>query len=158
MNGIEIMVFPSRKALTLLPTAMVQQVLPYAPVMAEKGEHHYVRGSLIVQYDKLPVIDLDYIYDSKHEDDRDQQTQTEEGAKLIWVKSMGTNAHVSGYVLIARGTPQILSCTAETLHTASMGDGGLVNRFLELEGVENPNHLPIILPDLFVLEAELASV
>ncbi|UJF25293.1 hypothetical protein L0B52_03860 [Suttonella sp. R2A3] len=157
MAGIEIIVIPSRKGLTILPTALVRQVLPYAPVITE-GDGHYVRGSLIVQYDKLPVIDLDYIYDAHHQADEAQQSHDEEGSKLIWVKSLGADDHALDYVLIARGAPQILTCTADELETVTLCDKSVINRRVQLDNIDNPNDLPIFLLDLFILEAELASV
>lgn len=149
-RDLDIVVVPTAAAFVVLPAVMVRQVLPYAPVIPEAGALDYVCGTLIVQEHKLNVIDMSVFVGA-------QTHKPEAGEKLIWFSSLHINHNLSGYILQSSGAPRFMQCHEIDITESEPSEHPLIAYYVKITGLENPDDLPIFVPDLVNLEAELAS-
>lgn len=147
---LEIIIVPSVTAMLVLPAAMIRQILPYAPVIPEASPLFYLRGTLIVQQQKLNVIDLSEL---AHGHGQEQG----QGGKLIWISSLHHTHTLPGYVLQASATPSFMSCSEHDIIRTATSDHPLIASYVAIKGLDNPEELPVIIPNLQKLESELMS-
>lgn len=148
---LEVIIVPSATVMLVLPAAMIRQILPYAPVIPEASSLSYLRGTLIVQQHKLNVIDLSELVHGRSQEEQGR------GEKLIWVSSLRYTRALSGYVLQASATPSFMSCSEHDITRTATGDHPLISSYVAVKGMENPDELPVIIPNLQKLESELMS-
>ena len=148
MDKLDIVIVPLANAFAVLPAVMVRQILPYAPLIPSEGKANYILGSIIVQNDKLDVIDLGLLLDG-------QQLETDD-EKLIWFAPLQKQTSSFGFILRSIGLPQFMVCRADDFIDKAPGDHPLIARYIHIRGLSNPDELPVFIIDLVNLEKEIA--
>lgn len=148
MDKLDIIVVPLVNAFAVLPAVMVRQILPCAPLMPSEGKADYILGSLIVQNDKLDVVDLGQIFHGQPSENDDE--------KLIWFAPLQKQTSSFGFILRSVGLPQFMLCRADDFIERAKGEHPLIERYIDVRGLSNPNGYPVFIVDLFNLEKEIA--
>lgn len=149
MDKLNIVIVPVGQAFAVLPASMVRQILPYAPLIpADDTQSACVLGSLIVQSEKVDVVDIERVLHSNRVEGSDE--------KLIWFSPLHRQHTTHGFMLRASGLPQFMICRNDDLVERGDGDHPLIARYIDVRGLNNPNEYPVFIMDLVNLEQEIA--
>ena len=148
MDKLNIVIVPVANAFAVLPAVMVRQILPYAPLMPSESQADYILGSLIVQNDKLDVVDMGRILN--------QQPLEADDEKLIWFSPLQKQTSSFGFILRSVGLPQFMMCRSDDFIEEAKGDHPLIASYIQVRGLNNPDEYPVFIIDLFNLEKEIA--
>lgn len=150
---LEVIIIPMASAYMVLPAKMVLQVFPRAPLIPTESVSSYIQGTLIVQQYKLEVLNLASAF--KEPSETMQQESDKGSAKFIWIAALGKNAPRTGYVLESTQTPIFMTCYAKDIRYVRGSDHDMVANYVDVNGLDNPNKLPVFIPDILSIESEL---
>lgn len=145
MADIDIVLLPLRGQQWLLfPQAVVGRVYPFAPTLTAENASEFVTGSMLVQNEKMPVLDFDFdglenVYDGVY--------------RILLVSTITNHSMYRRYAVISYGEPELLSIREEDIQTVKrVGHHRFIAQQVSIEGHENKT---IYLPDLPLFETEL---
>lgn len=118
MADMEIILIPSGgKEWLLFPQVLVSRVFPYAPSLAADGASEFVVGSMLVQNEKMPVVDFLFT---------PRETPYEEIYRIVLVSTITNQSSYYRYAMISYGEPELITLGEEHLHYTGETD----HRFL----------------------------
>lgn len=148
MDKLNIVIVPVGNAFAVLPAVMVRQILPDAPLIPSEDKANYILGSLIVQNDKLDVLDMGRVLHHQPPEGEDE--------KLIWFSPLQERTSSFGFILRSVGLPQFMVCRPDDFIEKAKGDHPLIASYIQVRGLSNPDDYPVFIIDLVNLEKEIA--
>lgn len=100
MNMMDVILIPTAGAGLLLPQAIVGRVFPYAPTLSFDEASEFVLGGLLIQNEKVPLVDFNF-GKVRHE-----EVDTA-GFRLVLVSTITEEARYSRYAILAHGEPEL---------------------------------------------------
>lgn len=144
MADIDVVLLPCKGQQWLLfPQAVVGRVYPYAPTLTTENASEFIVGSMLVQNEKMPVLDFDF----------EETENTYDGVYRILLVSTITNQSMyRRYAVISYGEPELLTLQEEDIRSIKRGHHRFIAQQVAIEGHEQKT---IYLPDLPLFESEL---
>ena len=144
MTNLDVVLLPCRGQQWLLfPQAVVGRVSPYAPTLTAENASEFVVGSMLVQNEKMPVLDFDF---AGTEDSYDGVY------RILLVSTITNQSMYRRYAVISYGEPELLNIHEEDIQTLKGGHHRFIPQQVAIVGHENKT---IFLPDLPLFESEL---
>ena len=113
MNEMDVILIPTAGPGLLLPQVIVGKVFPYAPTLSFDEASEFVLGGLLIQNEKVPLVDFNFGNSAAGEVDS-------AGFRLILVSTISEESRYSRYAILAHGEPELyhLRCPPCRLHAA----------------------------------------
>lgn len=93
---------------TLLPSMLLEAVLPMAPLLPIYGDNKAVEGAFMYREDMVPVINLSILSDPKSPIEQEKR-------HLVIIRSVSKNSSINYYAFIASATVQNIQITPDML-------------------------------------------
>ena len=148
MNQINVMLVPTAQDYLILPAELIAHVFPYAPPLLIDSGSEYVIGGLLIQNDKIPLVD--YFSNKPLAELKDEDRSN---YRVILVNAVNPQGRYRQYAILAHGQPQIANIGENDLTSLGKGSHRYIARYVSFSGYDSDKH--IILPNLPALEAEL---
>ena len=148
MNQINIMLVPTAQDYLVLPAELVAHVFPYAPPLLIDGGSEYIIGGLLVQNDKIPLLDF-----FSHKPLAERKEEDRSNYRVILVNAVNPQGRYRQYAILAHGEPLIMNASEDDIRPLGKGSHRYISRYVTLAGHEDGKR--IVLPNLMALEAEL---
>ncbi|MDO4776615.1 MAG: hypothetical protein Q4A06_04060 [Cardiobacteriaceae bacterium] len=100
MNEMDVILIPTAGPGLLLPQAIVGKVFPYAPTLSFDEASEFVLGGLLIQNEKVPLLDFNFGHSAASEVDS-------AGFRLILVSTISEESRYSRYAILAHGEPEL---------------------------------------------------
>lgn len=144
MADLDVVLLPCRgEKWLLLPQAIVGRVYPYAPTLTAENASEFVCGSILVQNEKMPVLDFDF----------DGVENTYDGVyRILLVSTITNHSMFRRYAVISYGEPELLNIREEDIRLLKRGHHRFIAQQVAVEGHEDKS---VYLPDLPLFETEL---
>lgn len=152
-DTLQIMLIPFQEnAAVLLPRNLTEYVLPYAPPLPSSYSKSALVGSLIYQNEKVPVVDLESLYQDK----APVLPAIGSQARLVMVSCLTSHGEFTRYALIANQPPLLLMLDKSDL--VEEADDALPSFFHSRVMMKSQNNREFLfVPDLIELEKTLFS-
>lgn len=108
MNEMDVILIPTAGPGLLLPQAIVGKVFPYAPTLSFDEASEFVLGGLLIQNEKVPLLDFNFSSNPAREVDS-------AGFRLILVSTISEESRYSRYAVLAHGEPELYRLREEDL-------------------------------------------
>lgn len=127
----------------LFPQAVVGRVYPYAPTLAAEEVSEFVVGSMLVQNEKMPVLEFNF----------NHVENTYDGVyRILLVSTITNHSMYRRYAVISCGEPELLNIHEEDIQTVQTGHHRFIAQQVSIVGHEDKT---IYLLDLPAFETEL---
>ncbi|MDO4642296.1 MAG: hypothetical protein Q4A74_00470 [Cardiobacteriaceae bacterium] len=146
MKQINIMLVPTEDEYLVFPAEIVAHVFPYAPPLLVDDASEFVIGGLLIQSDKLPLLDL-------FADEKSAQKDGRSSFRVVLISAISTQSRFRQYAILSHGEPLIMNAAEEDIKSLGKGNHRYASRYVSLAGHDDGKR--IILPNLMALEAEL---
>ncbi len=144
MADIDVVLLPCRgKKWLLFPRAIVGRVYPFAPMLTVENASEFVIGSIIVQNEKMPVLDFNF---SASKDEYDGVF------RILLISTITEQAICRRYAVLSYGEPEIINISDELIKTVSKGEHRYVAQHVAIDDHEDKE---IYLLDLPFFEVDL---
>lgn len=146
MSEMEVMMIPTRGQETLVfPRELIYRVYPYAPTLDAEEASEYVVGSMLLENEKIPVVDFEFSTRKTPVDENNR--------RLVLISTITSAAAFHRYALISYGQPRLIQLAEAQLHlTEHEAKSNLIADFISLTGREE-TELAIL--DIPAFEAQL---
>lgn len=108
MKEMDVLLIPGATSGLLLPQAIVGKVFPYAPTLSFDEASEFVLGGLLIQNEKVPLVDFNFGNHATGEADS-------AGFRLILVSTISEESRYSRYAILAHGEPELYRLREEDL-------------------------------------------
>lgn len=98
METLSVIVISAREHKILLPSALVEQVFPFAPPLQLDEKSAFIIGAFLYQYEKLPMIDFFPQEDSTYHN-------VVGTMRMIMISSVTTASGYPHYAVLSRDEP-----------------------------------------------------
>lgn len=147
VNSLEVMCIPTASRWLILPKDLVRNIYPYAPSLKNEQSSEFVIGSLLINNEIIPLVDLDF-------DHKRDELDSNEGFRIVMIDSVSSQAKYRHYALLAYQEPKALTLQADKIKTINSGD----HRYIAQQvAIENEQWLDkfCYIPNLLNFESEL---
>lgn len=127
----------------VLPQSIVGRVYPYAPALSAENASAFVVGSMLVQNEKMPVLDFRFA---------PRETEYEGIYRIVLVSTITNQSSFRRYAIISSGEPELTQIREEDIQKLSDGNHPYVHQYVQIAGQEEKH---IALLNLPLFEAEL---
>ena len=148
MNQINIMLVPTAQDYLVLPAELVAHVFPYAPPLLIDGGSEYIIGGLLVQNDKIPLLDF-----FSHKPLAERKEEDRSNYRTVLVNAVNPQGRYRQYAILAHCEPLIMNAGEDDIKSIGKGSHRYITRYVSLAGHDDGKR--IVLPNLMALEAEL---
>ncbi|PID58754.1 MAG: hypothetical protein CR957_00090 [Gammaproteobacteria bacterium] len=140
------MVVPfQEKTAVVLPRNLVEYVLPYATPLPSAYEHEALVGSILYQNEKVPVLDLQLVYNNG-----ENGPSVDSGhRRLVVLSCVSLHTEFSSYAIIADDAPRLFNTTPDNLQEVDKVAKSPFYSYIKLD--KQPQELVTV--DLEALEA-----
>lgn len=145
MTNIDVVLLPCcGQQWLLFPQAVVGRVYPYAPTLTAENASEFVTGSMLVQSEKMPVLEFNF----------DEAENTYDGVyRILLVSTITNHSMYRRYAVISYGEPELLNIQEEDIQTVKHhGHHRFIAQQVSIVGHEEKT---IYLLDLPLFETEL---
>ena len=147
MNVMDVILIPTAGPGLLLPQAIVGKVFPYAPTLSFDEASEFVLGGLLIQNEKVPLVDFNFGNSAAGEVDS-------AGFRLILVSTISEESRYSRYAILAHGEPELYHLREEDLEVVpSPKNHRYIAQSVTIHGKGGGGIF--IIPDLPLFETEL---
>lgn len=147
MNEMDVILIPTAGQGLLLPQAIVGKVFPYAPTLSFDEASEFVQGGLLIQNEKVPLVDFNFINQASDRGDT-------AGFRLILISTITEEARYSRYAVLAHGEPELYHLHEDELEIApATKNHRYIAQSVKIRGRED--NTTYIIPDLPLFETEL---
>ncbi len=137
----------------LVPSSLVECILPYAIPLPPDYRHQALVGSLIYNDAKIPVLSLEQL-------ERNRNISLPDNSlgrfRIVIMSSIKENSFCDNYAIIASGRPSFLKVTEESMKKVNTLASQFIYGKIKLD-LENCKQLAYI-PDLEKMEEKLFSM
>lgn len=148
MNSLSVMLIPTVTEYLLLPAGMVNWVFPYAPPLTVDEYSEFVIGGLLVQNDKLPL--LDFSFHTRNNNDYERGDSTD---RIVLVSALSTKSRFRRFAILSHGAPETLTIKPNDIKTLAAGNHRYIAQYVSL--ADRKENKQIAIPNLPILETEL---
>lgn len=147
-DSLELILIPTASQWLVFPKELVSNIYPYAPSLSIEEGSPFVIGSLLVENEIIPFVDLDFNH---------QRTQfdTTQGFRIVMVATISMHAKYSHYAVLSYEEP--LQLTGDNSIFKNVVDGTHTyiakQATIKDERLENKS---CIIPNLPLFESELS--
>lgn len=139
MNEMDVMIIPGGgQEWLMLPQTLVSRIYPYAPPLSVESASEFVVGSLLVENEKVPV--LDFVFTAR-------EKPYEGGYRMVLVKTITNQSIFHRYALVSYGEPEIIHIGDAQLQKLTGNYHPLVAQCLALEGRDGMRAMVLDLPE-----------
>ena len=150
MSKLRVVLIPTANEYLLLPQTMVSHIYPYAPPMLVENASEFVIGGVLINNEKLPILDFDFGEPLPRRDSVDNS-----GNHLIMVKTISTQSAYRSYAILSHGEPLLREISSESLERLPKEGHPYVAQYVALENSEGLSREVVIL-NLSHLEQNLS--
>lgn len=144
MASLEVVLLPCNGGdWIVLPQSIIGRVYPYAPSFSVENASEFVIGSMIVQNEKMPVIDFHF---------SDSETDYDGAYRMLLVSAITNKTTYHRYAVISYGDPEMLTVEESNITQIGESNHRYIAQYVSIVGQENKR---IILLDIPLFEAEL---
>lgn len=144
MADIDVVLIPSGGAeLLIFPQTLVSRVFPYAPPLSSETETQFVVGSMLVNNEKMPVVD--FIFTPRMEPYEGNQ-------RIVLVSTISSDVGFLRYSIVSYGEPITQTINESGLVTKQIGGHRFIAQYANIIGYEQT---PAVILDLPKFESEL---
>lgn len=154
MEKLSLIVITAGDKNILLPSALVEQVFPFAPPLLVDEKSAFIVGAFLYQYEKLPVIDFFSRGDDAH--------QVMGGSRMILMSSVTSSSGYPHYTVLSSEDP--VSIEVEEDQLIEIAESGELPDFMRMKVLvdksiaEGIGGKPAYIPDLIKLEQEMFMI
>lgn len=144
---MDVILIPTAGPGLLLPQAIVGKVFPYAPTLSFDEASEFVLGGLLIQNEKVPLVDFNFAKVRSAEIDT-------AGFRLILVSTITEEARYSRYAILSHGEPELYRLREDTLAVVPAAKN---HRYIaqSVKIGDRADPLPYVILDLPLFETEL---
>lgn len=148
MSSLSVMLIPTVTEYLLLPAGMVNWVFPYAPSLTVDEYSEFVIGGLLIQNDKLPL--LDFSFHPQKDSDHEKGNSAD---RIVLVSALSTKSRFRRFAILSHGAPETLTVSQGDIKTIAKGNHRYIAQYVSL--AEQDKSRKIAIPNLPILETEL---
>ena len=150
MSQLRVLLIPTANEYLLLPQNMLSHIYPYAPPMQVESASEFVIGGVLINNEKLPILDFDFGSPLPKRDTVDNSSN-----HLIMVKTTTTQSAYRSYAILSHGEPLLREISSESLEKVPKEGHPYVAQYVTLENSEGLSREIVIL-NLSQLEKDLS--
>ena len=150
-NNLRVVLIPTADDYLLLPQTMLSHIYPYAPPMEVENASEYVIGGVLINNDKLPVLDFDF--EQRQPAGTEFPAGDSNGYHFIIVKATTTLSPYRHHAILSHGEPLLREVHSSSLQKLPKEGHHYIAQYVALDS--DDIHREIIILDLTALEKEL---